>query len=120
MNGYLSSFMEKAKMTFQEATAFIKEKLNDLTGTPSATVPQIAEFVINHADTDKTSKSLLGLTYHFYHLKRGDMYYYLEMKDSVILQLDLSINGHSIVSYRSYRDKFNLDQPIVFSENPIE
>lgn len=119
MNGFLHNVVEKAKITFDQAVDFVKEGIQAITST-TATIPQIAEFIRQHPDAIIRKEELLGLSYTFYKLERNGIQYYMETKGSFILQLDVSTKGHTIVSYRSYRDKETIDHPIRFAENPIE
>jgi hypothetical protein len=110
----VNNLVQKAKITLNQANAYVKEKIYEVTGTPSATVSELAEFITGHKDTIVTTKKYLGLTFFFYRLDLMGIRYYLERKNSGILQLDANTMDHTIVSYRSYRDKLTLDTPIKF------
>lgn len=116
MNTYLNKFVRKAKMTVIQATDLVKERIFAITGASSATVQQLAGFIQLHPETKMTTKKLLGLTYSFYHLEHDDVHYYLETKNTYILQLDVQTKDHPVVSYRSYRDHHTLNTPIKFPE----
>lgn len=114
MEIHLTNMLNKAKMNFIQASAYVKERIYSLTGTPTATIEQLAAYIQYHPDTKKSTKNLLGFSYSFYSLDQGDVHYKLETKDSDILQLDVLTLDHHIVSYRSYRDHNKLKSPIRF------
>ncbi|MFB4164418.1 hypothetical protein ACE1TI_11440 [Alteribacillus sp. JSM 102045] len=114
MAGYLKNIMEKTKVTFQQASMLFKEKLYDITGTSTATVEQLTAYIQNHPETKKSQKTFLGMTFTFYQLNENDIHYYLEMRGSAILQMDVYTSEHNVVSYRSYRDQQTLASPIKF------
>lgn len=114
MAGYFRNFMEKTKITFQQASALFKEQLYHITGTSTATVGQLAEYIQNHNEVKKAEKTFLGMSFIFYHLNEGGIYYYLEMRGSYILQMDVYTADHKIVSFRSYRDQHTINAPLKF------
>jgi hypothetical protein len=103
----VKNIANKAKSKINEAAAAIKGKFYDLTGIPSITVKEIADFIKLHPGSTVTTKSLLGNTYTFYYLDIDGNRYFLETNGSHILQLDAHTPEHSIVCYRSYRDVLN-------------
>lgn len=116
MNRIFDKFLHKAKTTLQSTTALVKERIYAMTGTSTATVVQLADFIRNHQDTKQWKKELLGKTFYFYELKKDGVRYYLECKGSYILQLDVHTEHNHLVSYRSYRDHYALHTPIKFPE----
>ncbi|KAB7705558.1 hypothetical protein F9802_13535 [Bacillus aerolatus] len=110
----VESMVYSAKKTLGQATAYAKEKIFELTGTPSASVSALAKFIPTHHDTKAEIKTFLGTNFIFYTLETMGVRYYLEMKGSRILQLDANMKDHQIVSYRSYRDQHSLNVPIRF------
>jgi len=116
MNKFLDKIKHKAKSTLAQTKSQVKEKIFSMTGTSSATVSQIASYIQGHPDTKILKKSLLGQEYRFYHLDHDDIHYYLEMKGNYVLQLDVQMQNDSLVSYRSYRDRYSLNNPIKFPE----
>ena len=120
MNRILNKFLHKAKTTLHSTTALVKERIYAVTGTSSATVLQLADFIQNHPDTKIKKKELLGQLFYFYVLEKNDVRYSLECKNTYILQLDVHAENDQIVSYRSYRDHYQLNTPIKFRELIVE
>ncbi|QED47825.1 hypothetical protein [Cytobacillus dafuensis] len=116
MNKFMDKLVHKTKSAISSTSAQLKERFYTLTGTSSATVIQIAEYVRNHSDTKVMKKELLGRTYYFYDLKVDGIFYHLETKSDYILQLDVQFENKQIVAYRSYRDQYSLYIPIKFPE----
>lgn len=116
MNQSINNFINKAKLTLNQSYGHAKETIYSMTGTSSATVPQIAEFIKNHPETKVIKKHILGMTLSFYELRQGGMEYYLETNNSKILQLDVHSLNQSVVAYRSYRDQLSLETPIKFPD----
>ncbi|WP_158737315.1 hypothetical protein [Alteribacillus sp. YIM 98480] len=114
MAGYFKNVMEKTKITFQQVSILVKEKLYDITGTSTVTVEQLAEYIQTHPERKKTNKTFLGMSFTFYRLNEDGIHYYLEMRDSYILQMDVYTSDHQIVSYRSYRDQHDITAPLKF------
>ncbi|MFD2679196.1 hypothetical protein [Bacillus seohaeanensis] len=112
MNKNLSNMAHKAKTTLNQASSFVKEKVFSMTGTSWSTVKDLAEYIQQHPDTITSNKSYLNLNFSFYQLNVEDVHFYLEMRGSHILQLNVLTKDHSVVSYRSYRDHYTLDTPI--------
>lgn len=110
MNGILKNIAG----TFSHAVDYAKEKITAITGTTSVTIAELSEHIINQPETKRIRKNLLGIPFSFYHLQKEDVTYYLEMKSSQVLQLDVQAHNHPIVSYRSYRDKSSLPTAIRF------
>ncbi|HEY9577648.1 MAG TPA: hypothetical protein VIR64_08250 [Pseudobacillus sp.] len=111
----MDQMIDQVKQTVGRTTAYIKEKTFELTGTPSASVTELAAFIPVHHDTKKVTKTFLGKTFTFYNLETMGNRYYLEMRGPHILQLDAQSKDRSIVSYRSYKDQHRLDIPIRLS-----
>ncbi|MCP3739333.1 hypothetical protein [Rossellomorea sp. BNER] len=116
MDGYLNNFVESAKSTYYQANTYVREKLFAITGTPSATVNQLAEFIQAHPNTDKSTKEYLGLTFTHYHLESENIQYYLETRGHHILELDVHTDDHKVVSYRGYQDQRTIDTPLKFPQ----
>jgi hypothetical protein len=116
MNQSINNFINKAKLTLNQAYGHAKETIYSMTGTSSATVQQIADFIKNHPETKEIKKHFLGVTLSFYELRQGGMKYYLETNNSKILQLDVHSLNQSVVAYRSYRDQLSLDTPVKFPD----
>ncbi|MFK2824754.1 hypothetical protein QYG89_03545 [Bacillus sp. B190/17] len=110
----INQMMDQTKKTFSQAVAYVKEKTFELTGTPAASVSELAAFIPTHHDTRKATKTFLGMNFTLYELETMGIRYYLEMKGPRILQLDANTMDHNIVSYRSYRDQHTLHTPIRF------
>ena len=104
MNQSMNNLISKAKVALNHAFGQAKETIYSMTGTSSATVQQIADFVMNHPDTKVVKKEYIGVSLTFYELEHGLMKYYLEANNVKILQLDVHSNNHTVISYRSYRD----------------
>ncbi|MBK5443701.1 hypothetical protein [Peribacillus sp. TH24] len=113
MDGILKNLAD----TISHAVDYAKEKVTDITRSTSVTILQLSEHIMNQPETKQIEKDLLGIVYSFYHLQKEDVSYYLEMKSSHILQLDVYSHDHTIVSYRSYRDHSSLPTPIKFPKN---
>lgn len=118
MNQSINNLINKAKLTLNQAYGHAKETIYSMTGTSSASVQQIADYIIGHPDTKIVKKQYIGVPLSFYELKQGEMEYYLEMNNRKVLQLDVHTHNHSVVSYRSYRDQLSLDRPIKFPDLP--
>ncbi|WP_223700818.1 hypothetical protein [Sutcliffiella deserti] len=116
----INEIWKTAKETYNHRAAQLKAKAFEITGTPTATVSQLAEYILKHPDTKQSSKTLLESTYMFYNLNKEDAQFYLETVDLSILQLDVHSKNHHLVSYRSYRDHYNLETPIKFPEELLE
>ncbi|MGN7400212.1 hypothetical protein ACTHO0_10170 [Cytobacillus praedii] len=116
MKNRMDNMIHKAKVTFNKANAKMKEKIYTLTGTTAASVKEIADIIKNHPDIKVTKKDLLGLQFTFYEMELDGMYYYLEMKNSLILQVDVQTLNEKIIAYRSYRDKYSLQTPVKFTQ----
>lgn len=112
----MNRFFEKAKETLNQAYGQAKTAFYSITSTPSASVEQIAQYVMEHPDNKVTRKNYLGVTLSFYELVQGQMKYYLETNGSKILQLDVHSNYHSVIAYRSYKDHLSLNTPVKFPD----
>ncbi|WP_423406867.1 hypothetical protein AABM38_13290 [Heyndrickxia sp. MSNUG] len=112
MNQSINNFINKAKQTLNQAYGQAKETVYSMTGTSSASVQQIAEYIMNNPDAKMVEKHYLGATLSFYELVQGATRYYLETNKSKILQLDVHSHNQTIVSYRSYRDHLSLNTPV--------
>ncbi|PLT30440.1 hypothetical protein [Peribacillus deserti] len=110
--GILNKIVKKAKFSLNQSNASAKERLYEFTGTNSATIPQLAEFIQKHPDTKVKQNILLGNKYSAYELYSGDLFYYLEKRNSRILQLDVRSQVHDLIAFRSYKDQFSLNTPI--------
>lgn len=116
MNPIVDKFLHKARTTIHSTSALVKERIYALTGTSSATVMGLADFIRNHQDTKVRKQELLGQNFYFYELGKDGIHYYLECRNSYILQLDVKAGNENLVSYRSYRDHYLLNTPIKFPE----
>ncbi|MBP2239805.1 hypothetical protein J2Z40_000358 [Cytobacillus eiseniae] len=114
MNNLFDKLKHKAKVTINQTAAKIKERAYSYAGVSSATVLEIADFIQKHSDTKVGKKHLLGFSFSFYQLSLEGVSYYLEMKGTYILQVDVQAPNETIVQYRSYRDKYSLQTPIRF------
>lgn len=110
MDGILRNLAD----TFSHAVDYAKEKISAITGSTSVTIAELSQHIINQPETILIKKNLLGISFSFYHLQKEDVTYYLEMRNSQILQLDVQAHDHTIVSYRSYRDKSDLPASVKF------
>jgi hypothetical protein len=111
-----NNLLNKAKISLNHAFGHAKETLYSITGTSSASVQQIADYVSSHPDAKVVRKEYLGFTISFYELIKGEMRYYLELKNEKVLQLDVHSHNHSIVAYRSYRDNLSVNTPVKFPD----
>ncbi|ESU33751.1 hypothetical protein G3A_04575 [Bacillus sp. 17376] len=116
MNISFNNLLNKAKTTLNQAFGHAKETLYSITGSSSASVQQIADFVRNHPDVKVVKKEYLGVTISFFELVQGKMRYYLETNNSKILQLDVHSHNHTVLAYRSYRDQLSVDTPVKFPD----
>lgn len=107
-----NNYKDKAKSAVSKIKANIKGKFFEMADIPSISVKQLAEFIQQHPDTQVSKKELLGNTFTFYRLKINDDFLYMETNHDRILQLDGSSHGKQFVSYRSYRDSYDLNTPI--------
>lgn len=114
MDIHFSNMLNRTKMNLIQAAAYVKQRIDSLTGTQTATIEQLAAYIRFHPQSVKRTKNLLGLTFSFYTLDQGDVHYKLETRGSEILQLDVRTLDHKVIAYRSYRDQSNLDTPIRF------
>jgi hypothetical protein len=104
----------KAKTTLNKIKTNIKETLFDISDIRATSVQQLADFIQHHPDTKVTKKQMLGISYAFYSLETEGYHYYLETNKSKILQLDGYYENKKMVSYRSYRDYYQLNTPFKF------
>lgn len=114
MNRSFNNFWDKTKITLNQAFSHAKETIYSITSTPSASVQQIADYIVSHPDSKISKKDYLGVTFIFYELTQEQMRYYLETKNTKILQLDVHSHQHNVISYRSYRDHHSLNTPLKF------
>lgn len=115
VNTIFGKLANKAQVTIGQAIEYVKDKMTSIFGTHSVTVQQLAEYIRNHPETKVETKELLGLTFSFYQLEKEKVHFYIVMKGSYILQIDVQSLDHAIVSYRSYRD--SLYAPIKFPDS---
>lgn len=118
MNQSINNFINKAKSTLNQAYGQAKETVYSMTGTSSASVQQIAEYIMNHPDVRVVEKHYLGATLFFYELEQGATKYYLETNKTKILQLDALSHNQTLIAYRSYRDHLSLNTPVRFPDLP--
>lgn len=116
MNISFNNLFNKAKTTLNQAFGHAKETLYSITGTSSASIQQIADFIRNHPDAKVIKKEYLGVTLSFYELVQGEIKYYLETNNAKILQLDVHSHNHTVVAYRSYRDNSSVNTPVKFPD----
>lgn len=107
-----NKYKDKAMNAVSKVKANLKGKFFEMADIPSVSVKQLAEFIQQHPDTQISKKELLGNTYTFYRLKVNEDLLYMETNNDRILQLDGSSHGKQFVSYRSYRDSYDLDTPM--------
>ncbi|MGE6378532.1 hypothetical protein [Peribacillus muralis] len=113
MDGILKNVAD----TFSHAVDYAKGKISAITGSTSVTIGELSQHIISQPETILIKKNLLGIPFSFYHLQKEGVTYYLEMKNSQILQLDVQAHDHNIVSYRSYRDKSALPPAVKFPKS---
>ncbi|MFN7249564.1 MAG: hypothetical protein ACK4M9_02125 [Anaerobacillus sp.] len=92
----------------------ILETLNDIIHK-GVTVQEIAEMVKTHDNVQKTSKTLLGITYDFYKLQIQDLTFILEVRKGVIeriLFFKVYTSDQVVMTYRSYEDGLTLEDQI--------
>jgi hypothetical protein len=107
-----SEFKDRALHAMHTLKDNITERFYSIADIPNSTVPELAEFIQQHPDTQVTRKHLLGNSYTFFTLNMNNYQFYLETRDDRILQLDGYSNGTKFVSHRSYRDFNDLHSPI--------
>ncbi|WP_404332457.1 hypothetical protein [Mesobacillus maritimus] len=107
-----NKYKDKALTAVNKIKANVKETYYHMKDIPSITVQELAEKIKNHPNSHITKKELLGITYTFYQLKTDDDDFYMETNKARILQLDGYSGGKQFVSYRSYRDSYELNTPI--------
>ncbi|NHM32053.1 hypothetical protein [Neobacillus terrae] len=112
MAGQSNKVKHKTKTALNKVKSSIKEKLFNIADIQSTTVQELADFIQHHPETKVTKKEMLGNTYSFYNLETQGNKYYLETNTSKILQLDVSSQDKNMVSYRSYRDSYQMHTPI--------
>ncbi len=108
----LRKFTNKAHSIFETFKEMTKR---------GVTVQEISDMVKNHESTKKTSKTLLGITYDFYHLKIQELTFHLEIKKEAverILFFKVSTPEHTVFTYRSYDDEMNLGDKIKLDHLP--
>jgi enoyl-[acyl-carrier-protein] reductase (NADH) len=70
-------------------------------------VQEVAIQIMNHPNVEKKSKTMLGITFHFYHLVENEIKYVLETKglgNDKVLSLDISSGNEVNFQFRSYKD----------------
>ncbi|PFA62984.1 hypothetical protein CN378_18260 [Bacillus sp. AFS015802] len=103
---------DKARAAMSKLRDNMKETYYSIADIPSSSVQELADFIQEHPDTQEITKHLLGNTYTFFTLDLNEYHFYLETRAGRILQLDGSLHGKTIVSYRSYRDVPDLHSPV--------
>lgn len=92
----------------------ILETLNEIIHK-GVTVQEITDMVKTHDHAQKTSKTLLGITYDFYKLQLQNLTFTLEVKKGVIehiLFLKVHTADQVVMTYRSYEDGLTLKDQI--------
>lgn len=112
-----NKYKDKALTAVNKIKANVKETYYHVKDIPSITVHQLADTIKKHPNTRITKKELLGIRYTFYELKTEDDYFYMETNAARILQLDGFSNKKQFVSYRSYRDSYEINTPIKLHKN---
>lgn len=107
-----NKYKDKALNAVNKIKANVKETYYHMKDIPSITVQELADQIKNHPNSHITKKELLGITYTFYQLKTNEGDYYMETNKARILQLDGYSGGKQFVTYRSYRDSYELNTPI--------
>ncbi|MCA1062782.1 hypothetical protein QTG56_16015 [Rossellomorea sp. AcN35-11] len=95
---------DRAKAAMSKFKHNVKGTYYSIADIPTASVQELADFIQIHPDTHEINKSLLGNTYSFFRLNLNNYRFYLETTHDRILQLNGSLNGKELVSFRSYRD----------------
>jgi hypothetical protein len=107
-----NKYKDKALSAVNKIKANVKETYYHMKDIPSITVQELADKIQKHPNTHINKKELLGITFTFYQLKTDAEYFYMETNNARILQLDGYSVGKQFVSYRSYRDSYELNTPI--------
>ncbi len=102
----LKIFSQTAQSLFETLSEMVQKGI---------TVKEIAEMVKNHENTRLKTKTMLGITFHFYKLKINDLVFHLEIKEDVIekiLSFKIYTADHIVLNYRSYEDELKLEDKI--------
>jgi hypothetical protein len=110
-----SKLKDRAMAAMSKLKDNMKGTYYSIAEIPSSSVQELADFIQIHPDTHEIRKHLLGNTYSFFRLKMNNYQFYLETTNERILQLDGSLNGKELVSYRSYRDSAEIHSPVKLS-----
>ncbi|RBP00852.1 hypothetical protein [Rossellomorea aquimaris] len=105
-------FKDRAMAAMSKFKHNMKGTYYSIADIPTASVQELADFIQIHPDTHEIKKQLLGTTYTFFRLNVNNYRFYLETTNGRILQLDGSLSGKELVSYRSYRDSDDLHSPV--------
>ncbi|HWO98092.1 MAG TPA: hypothetical protein VNM45_17530 [Bacillus sp. (in: firmicutes)] len=111
----LKSIYEDIKQSIEHGTQSVKEKVSSFLQDDKMTVEQVATLIQHHPSTIKTQQTLLGITYHFYHLHTGQTTFYLEAKGFYgehILYITAFNEQHVLFTYRSYDPTLSLKQTV--------
>lgn len=111
----LKSIYEDIKQSIEHGTQSVKEKISSFLQEDRMTIEQAAALIQHHPSTIKTQQTLLGITYHFYHLCVAETTFYAEAKGSHgehILYMTAFNDQHVLFTYRSYEQTMSPKQPV--------
>ncbi|MFC3885841.1 hypothetical protein ACFOU2_21140 [Bacillus songklensis] len=111
----LQSIYQDVRQIFQQGTQSVKDKLTSLFQHETMTVEEIADFIQHHPNTMRTQQTLLGITYHFYHLHLEEATFYMEAKGKQgehILYATAYIDSQVLFTYRSYGENPSLNKKV--------
>ncbi|MEK4030526.1 MULTISPECIES: hypothetical protein [Bacillaceae] len=107
-----NKLIQKAKDTFSQAADYVKEKAIELANPPATSIAKLEEYISTHPETKITTKTWLGTTFSFYRLEDKQASYYMEKRDSYLLQLDVTNRNGELLAYRSYKNRPDLHTSI--------
>jgi hypothetical protein len=104
------------KRSIEHSTKSVKEKITSFLQQDDMTIEQAAVFIQHHPNTVISEKTLLGLTYRFFHLRTDQATFYAEARGPAgehLLYVTAFTDKHVLFTYRSYDEHMSLQQPIV-------
>jgi hypothetical protein len=111
MNNWLKNALEK----ISKASKAAQETFQALFSNEFISIFDLASFIRSHPDTVHQTKQYVGLTFHFYQLKAGDLMFYLETKgdkEEYVLSLKIYAQNEKLLDFQSYTNDTSLYTPV--------
>jgi hypothetical protein len=108
MNEWIKGLLTWTQTKVEQGSHTIKEKVDQLLNKSTLSVNDLATLIMLHPESNRQRKEYLGLVFHFYRLKIGDVKLYLETKGNdshYILECKIQDDQGVVSHYRSYERK---------------